>query len=86
MKLGSILNQLDTSELSDNIFVEYRTECEGEDVLGGMCQYNFKTGELTSMDFDTYSLTDEFYKYEILKDGDLPPYLAVWYEADWISE
>lgn len=86
MTLRDIIEKIPSDKL---ITIYYITKIdlgdgEGEiDVFAGICEY--ENGELTSVDYDTYSLEDELVDYECTYNEKFDYYqLSVWYESEWI--
>lgn len=65
------------------IYVDYRTFTpDGDDILTGICLIN-KNGDIVSLDYDSYSMNDEFINYEIIYDTDNNKVLVCYYESEW---
>lgn len=85
MTLGEIIEK-EYKNLVDArgcIYVDYRTYTpDGEDIFTGACVIT-NTGDIVSLDHDTYSMNDEFIKYEIQPGDD--NILVCWYESEWLN-
>ena len=63
--------------------IMYRTNSpfeDEEDMLFGYASYKAGDNELTSEDGDNYSLNDEIYKYDWVRND-----LIVWIRSEWSS-
>ena len=83
MKLRDIL-KLDNKKLVDTVVIEYRTFYKDKDILAGYAEFN--RGQLRSLDHDSYSLDDEFDKWEFNSVEYPNDSLTVWYDGVWFPE
>jgi hypothetical protein len=83
MKLRDIL-KLDNKKLADTVVIEYRTFYNNQDILYGYAEFN--RGQLRPLDHDSYSLDDEFDKWEFNSAEYPNDSLTVWYDSVWFPK
>ena len=83
MKLRDIL-KLDNKKIADTVVIEYRMFYEDRDILAGYAEFN--RGQLRSLDHDSYSLDDDFNKWEFSSAEYPNDSLTVWYGLNWEVE